>query len=67
MADVTNIMALQNLQVHFPGRGGMFGSLFGRTSAQIRALDGVDLTIRRGEILNQAAFFTRMAKVSIAS
>ncbi|PBB24465.1 ABC transporter ATP-binding protein [Mesorhizobium sp. WSM4307] len=51
MADVTNIMALQNLQVHFPGRGGMFGSLFGRTSAQIRALDGVDLTIARGEIL----------------
>lgn len=51
MGEVTNIMALENLQVHFPGRGGMLSNLFGRPAAHVRAIDGVDLTVRRGEIL----------------
>nr|WP_272950894.1 ATP-binding cassette domain-containing protein [Sinorhizobium medicae] len=51
MAEVTNIMALENLQVHFPGRGGMLSNLFGRPAAHVRAIDGVDLIVRRGEIV----------------
>lgn len=51
MGEVTNIMALENLQVHFPGRGGMLSNLFGRPAAHVRAIDGVDLTIGPGEIL----------------
>lgn len=51
MGEVTNIMALENLQVHFPGRGGMLSNLFGRPAAHVRAIDGVDLTVRRGEIV----------------
>ncbi|WP_024312572.1 ABC transporter ATP-binding protein [Sinorhizobium medicae] len=51
MGEVTDIMALENLQVHFPGRGGMLSNLFGRPAAHVRAIDGVDLTVRRGEIV----------------
>lgn len=51
MGEITNIMALENLQVHFPGRCGMLSNLFGRPAAHVRAIDGVYLTVRRGEIL----------------
>jgi peptide/nickel transport system ATP-binding protein len=45
------LLSLQNLQVHFPIRGGLFDSLTGRVKAVVRAVDGIDLTIQKGEIL----------------
>ncbi|MGN0879733.1 MAG: dipeptide ABC transporter ATP-binding protein [Oligosphaeraceae bacterium] len=41
------VLEARGLQVWFPRRGG----LFGRRSAPIRAVDGVDLTLRAGETL----------------
>ncbi|WIG58844.1 MAG: oligopeptide ABC transporter, ATP-binding protein OppF [Ktedonobacterales bacterium] len=41
------LVDVRNLKVHFPIRGG----LLGRTVASVKAVDGVDLTIKRGETL----------------
>jgi oligopeptide/dipeptide ABC transporter ATP-binding protein len=43
----TTLVEVKGLKVHFPIKGG----LFNRTIAQVKAVDGVDLTIRRGETL----------------
>jgi peptide/nickel transport system ATP-binding protein len=45
------LLSLTNLQVHFPIRGGLFDSLTGRKKSVVRAVDGIDLTIQKGEIL----------------
>ena len=45
------LLSLQDLQVHFPIRGGLLDSLTGRVKAVVRAVDGIDLTIQKGEIL----------------
>ena len=42
-----NIVSIRGLKVHFPIRGG----LLGRTVASVKAVDGVDLDIKRGETL----------------
>jgi oligopeptide/dipeptide ABC transporter ATP-binding protein len=47
MSDEPVVLALEDLTKHFPVRSG----LFGRTVAQVRAVDGVSLQIRRGETL----------------
>ena len=41
------LIDIQGLKVHFPIRGG----LFGRTVASVKAVDGVDLKVKRGEVL----------------
>src|SRR3954469_20459282 len=41
------LVDVKGLKVHFPIRGG----LLGRTVAHVKAVDGVDLFIRRGETL----------------
>src|SRR6476469_7968993 len=41
------LMDIRGLKVHFPIRGG----LVGRTVATVKAVDGVDLTVKRGEVL----------------
>jgi peptide/nickel transport system ATP-binding protein len=46
-----DLLRLEGLQVHFPIRGGLFDSLNRRPVAVVRAVDGIDLTIRKGEIL----------------
>ncbi|GAA0983874.1 dipeptide ABC transporter ATP-binding protein [Acrocarpospora macrocephala] len=46
MSDET-LVKVQGLQKHFPVRSG----LFGRVTAQVRAVDGVDFEIHRGETL----------------
>ncbi|WP_027534395.1 ABC transporter ATP-binding protein [Bradyrhizobium sp. WSM3983] len=51
MPDAPDILRLENLQVHFPGRGGVLDHILGRPSAAVRAVDGVDLAVRRGEIV----------------
>ncbi len=43
----TTLVEVTGLKVHFPVKGG----LLGRTVAQVKAVDGVDLFIRRGETL----------------
>ncbi|MFQ5600147.1 MAG: ABC transporter ATP-binding protein [Candidatus Krumholzibacteriia bacterium] len=42
------LLSIQDLQVHFPIRGGLFSR---RTEAVLRAVDGIDLEILRGETL----------------
>ncbi|HEU0027794.1 MAG TPA: oligopeptide/dipeptide ABC transporter ATP-binding protein [Ktedonobacterales bacterium] len=41
------LIDIRDLKVHFPIRGG----LFGRTVASVKAVDGVDLQVKRGEVL----------------
>jgi len=43
----TTLLDVKGLKVHFPIKGG----LLGRTVAHVKAVDGVDLFIRRGETL----------------
>jgi peptide/nickel transport system ATP-binding protein len=46
-----DLLRLEGLHVHFPIRGGLLDSLSRRPVAVVRAVDGIDLTIRKGEIL----------------
>ena len=46
-----DLLRLEGLEVHFPIRGGFFDSLLRRTSGVVRAVDGIDLTLERGEVL----------------
>jgi len=45
------LLRLDGLEVHFPIRGGAFDQLLRRSHGVVRAVDGIDLTIQRGEIL----------------
>ncbi len=47
VATGTTLVDVKGLKVHFPIKGG----LLGRTVAQVKAVDGVDLFVRRGETL----------------
>lgn len=51
MPDSADILRLENLQVHFPIGGGLFDRVLGRPAGAVRAVDGIDLNIRRGEIV----------------
>ena len=46
-----DLIRLNGLEVHFPIRGGVLDSLRGRAIGAVRAVDGIDLAIRRGEVL----------------
>ena len=48
---MSELLRLENLQVHFPVRGGAADTLLRRSRGFVRAVDGIDLTIDRGEIL----------------
>src|SRR4051794_7684131 len=45
------LLRLEGLEVHFPIRGGLLDSVRRRPRGVVRAVDGIDLSIRRGEIL----------------
>jgi oligopeptide/dipeptide ABC transporter ATP-binding protein len=45
------LLRLVGLEVHFPIRGGMFDSITRAPRRVVRAVDGIDLSIRKGEIL----------------
>ena len=45
------LLEVRELHVHFRGRVGLGAGLLGRKGSQARAVDGVDLSIRRGEVL----------------
>ena len=42
---------IDELEVHYELRGGMLSRLFGRDTGTVRAVDGVSLSLRRGEVL----------------
>src|SRR4051812_38923926 len=52
-ADVASpaLLELTDLAVHFPLRSGLLDALLRRTRGVVRAVDGVDLSLRRGEVL----------------
>jgi len=45
------LLRLDGLEVHFPVRGGLLDWLLRRPPVVVRAVDGIDLTLRRGEVL----------------
>jgi oligopeptide/dipeptide ABC transporter ATP-binding protein len=49
MAD--ELLRLEGLEVHFPVRGGLLDGLLRRARSVVRAVDGIDLTLERGEVL----------------
>ncbi|MFC3320566.1 ABC transporter ATP-binding protein [Mesorhizobium cantuariense] len=51
MPDSVDILRLESLQVHFPVQGGLFDRVLGRPAGAVRAVDGIDLNVRRGEIV----------------
>jgi oligopeptide/dipeptide ABC transporter ATP-binding protein len=48
---VSELVRLEGLQVHFPIRGGLADMIRRRPHGVVRAVDGIDLTIERGEVL----------------
>jgi oligopeptide/dipeptide ABC transporter ATP-binding protein len=50
-AGPAELLRLDDLAVHFPVRGGLLDTVLRRTRGVIRAVDGIDLTIHRGEIV----------------
>jgi ABC-type microcin C transport system duplicated ATPase subunit YejF len=46
-----DLLRLEGLEVHFPIRRGIMDSIMGRAAMVVRAVDGIDLTLRRGEVL----------------
>ncbi len=45
------LVQVEDLEVHFQLRGGMLSRLFGLGTGVVRAVDGVDLSLARGEVL----------------
>ena len=45
------IVRLEGLEVHFPIRGGLMDTLLRRQRGVVRAVDGIDLSLQRGEVL----------------
>jgi oligopeptide/dipeptide ABC transporter ATP-binding protein len=45
------LVRLTGLQVHFPIRFGFLDTILRRTRGVVRAVDGIDLSMRRGEVL----------------
>jgi len=48
---VSSILRLRGLEVHFPVRGGFGDTLLRRARLVVRAVDGIDLDLVRGEVL----------------
>ena len=48
---MTALFRLRGLEVHFPLRGGAVDSLLRKTRGVVRAVDGIDLDLDRGEVL----------------
>jgi oligopeptide/dipeptide ABC transporter ATP-binding protein len=50
-ADDRPVLEVRGLEVSFAGRIGLVSGLLGRKRSEARAVDGVDLELRRGEVL----------------
>ncbi|MCI0346317.1 MAG: ATP-binding cassette domain-containing protein, partial [Chloroflexi bacterium] len=51
MTEPAELLHLDGIHVHFPVRAGFGEGLRRRPGRVVRAVDGIDLSIRRGEIL----------------
>jgi oligopeptide/dipeptide ABC transporter ATP-binding protein len=51
MSDAADLIRLEGIQVHFPIRAGFGDGVRRRPGRVVRAVDGIDLVIRRGEVL----------------
>jgi peptide/nickel transport system ATP-binding protein len=51
VGDAPDLIRLEGIEVHFPIRAGLGEGLRRRAGRVVRAVDGIDLTIRRGEVL----------------
>ncbi|RWG80889.1 MAG: ABC transporter ATP-binding protein [Mesorhizobium sp.] len=51
MPDAADILRLESIKVHFPIQGGLFDRVLNRPAGAVRAVDGIDLNVRRGEIV----------------
>jgi len=47
----TELIRLSGLEVHFPIRGGALDTVLRRVRGVVRAVDGIDLSLHRGEVL----------------
>jgi oligopeptide/dipeptide ABC transporter ATP-binding protein len=47
----SKLVTVSGLEVHFTARSGFLSSLFSRETARVRAVDGLDFNLGRGEIL----------------
>jgi oligopeptide/dipeptide ABC transporter ATP-binding protein len=45
------LLSMRGLEVHFALRGGTLSRLFGLSTGTVKAVDGVDLELRKGEVL----------------
>ncbi|HEX6875153.1 MAG TPA: oligopeptide/dipeptide ABC transporter ATP-binding protein [Nocardioidaceae bacterium] len=45
------LVSIEDLEVHFELRGSSFRRLFGLDTGTVKAVDGVDITLKRGEVL----------------
>jgi peptide/nickel transport system ATP-binding protein len=45
------LVEVENLEVHFGLRGSLLGRFGGRAAGAVKAVDGVNLTLRKGEVL----------------
>ena len=45
------VLEARSLELHYPGRRGLFDALRGRPDLPVRAVDGVSFTLGRGEVL----------------
>ncbi len=52
--DDRNILEVKNLEVHFEARSGFLNNLLSREVPRIRAVDGVNFNLKKGEILSLA-------------
>jgi oligopeptide/dipeptide ABC transporter ATP-binding protein len=50
-AHAETLVAMRGLEVHYALRGGSLSRLFGRDVGTVKAVDGVDLDIAKGEVL----------------
>ncbi len=50
-AHAETLVAMRDLEVHYALRGGTFARLFGRDVGTVKAVDGIDLEIAKGEVL----------------
>ncbi len=50
-AHTESVLDISDLEVHYELRGGLMSRLFGLDTGTVKAVDGVNLTLRRGEVL----------------
>lgn len=49
--DRETLVEMEDLEVHFGMRGNLFGRLGGKAAGAVKAVDGVNLKLRKGEVL----------------